>query len=80
MLIRHNRSSIAKPILLFLGCLVIGELGILVVANSLWFTEMGYLNTFLKQLSWQLGLGWGSAILSLLFIFTNLRLAQRFRW
>jgi len=80
MLIRHNRSSIAKPILLFLGCLVIGELGVLVVANSLWFTEMGYLNTFLKQLSWQLGLGWGSAILSLLFIFTNLRLAQRFRW
>jgi uncharacterized membrane protein (UPF0182 family) len=80
MLIRSNRSSIAKPILLFLGCLVIGQLGILVVANSLWFTEMGYLNTFLKQLSWQLGLGWGSAILSLLFIFTNLRLAQRFRW
>ncbi|MDJ0564892.1 MAG: UPF0182 family protein, partial [Microcystis sp. M49629_WE12] len=80
MLIRHNRSSIAKPILLFLGCLVIGQLGVLVVANSLWFTEMGYLNTFLKQLSWQLGLGWGSAILSLLFIFTNLRLAQRFRW
>lgn len=80
MLIRHNRSSIAKPILLFLGCLVIGQLGVLVVANSLWFTEMGYLNTFLKQLSWQLGLGWGSAVLSLLFIFTNLRLARRFRW
>lgn len=79
-MIKSSRRSIAKPILLFLGILLLGELAVLVIANSLWFAEMGYLNTFLKQLSWQLGLGWGSAIISLFFIFANLRLARRLRW
>jgi uncharacterized protein len=80
MLLKSYRRSIAKPILLCFGLFILVELAVLVIANSLWFAEIGYLNTFLKQLSWQLGLGWGSAILSLYFIFANLRLAHRLRW
>jgi uncharacterized membrane protein (UPF0182 family) len=80
MLLKSYRRSIAKPILLCFGLFILVELAVLVIGNSLWFAEVGYENTFLKQLSWQLGLGWGSAILSLCFILANLRLAHHLRW
>jgi len=45
-----------------------------------WFEELGYLDTFLKGLFWQLGLWFASAGISLVFLLVNLRLAQNYKW
>ncbi|ACB53172.1 UPF0182-containing protein [Crocosphaera subtropica ATCC 51142] len=63
-----------------LGIGLIFELISHVIVEGLWFQEVGYLDIFLKQLSWQLGL-WGIISgFSLWFLWGNLRQAKRHQW
>ncbi|MDJ0659486.1 MAG: UPF0182 family protein [Crocosphaera sp.] len=51
-----------------------------VIAEGLWFQEVGYVNIFFKQLLWQVGL-WGFISgLSWWFLWGNLRQAKRHQW
>ena len=50
------------------------------VAEILWFQEVNYLATFIKSLTWQLGLGLLASGLSALFLLINLRIARRLKW
>jgi uncharacterized membrane protein (UPF0182 family) len=72
--------SLTKLLIFLVSLGLVFELVSHVVVEGLWFQEVGYLEIFLKQLLWQLGL-WGTiSSFSLWFLWGNLRRAQRHQW
>ncbi|MGK7885234.1 MAG: UPF0182 family protein [Crocosphaera sp.] len=73
-------SYLTKFLTFLLGIGLILELVSHVIVEKLWFQEVGYLDIFVKQLLWQLGL-WGIiSSLSWWFLWGNLRQAKRHQW
>lgn len=62
------------------GLWIIFELLSHLVVESLWFHELGYLNSFLKRLLWQFGLFGITTGFSLVFLLKNLHQAQYYQW
>lgn len=72
--------SLTKLLTFLLGIGLIFELVSRIIVEGLWFQEVGYLNIFFRQLSWELGL-WGIiSSFSLWFLWGNLRQAIRHQW
>ncbi|XTZ19694.1 MAG: UPF0182 family protein, partial [cyanobacterium endosymbiont of Rhopalodia fuxianensis] len=63
-----------------LGLWLAFELLSYLVVESLWFNELGYLNSFLKRLLWQFGLFGITTGFSLVFLLKNLQQAQYYQW
>ncbi|MGK7878610.1 MAG: UPF0182 family protein [Crocosphaera sp.] len=73
-------SYLTKFLTFLLGIGLILELVSHVIVEKLWFQEVGYLDIFVKQLLWQLGL-WGIiSSLSWWFLWGNLRQAKSHQW
>ncbi len=73
-------SYLTKFLTFLLGIGLILELVSHVIVEKLWFQEVGYLDIFVKQLLWQLGL-WGIiSSVSWWFLWGNLRQAKRHQW
>lgn len=51
--------------------------GLRIYTDAAWFSTLGYLSVFLKRFLWQVGLYWGVALISFLFLFLNLKVVQR---
>ncbi|GBF80461.1 UPF0182 family protein [Aphanothece sacrum] len=77
---KHLLYTIFKIIVILLGILLSFELLSNLVVQGLWFQEVGYLNTFLKRLFWQLGLFGITTSFSIWFLLNNLRQANRYQW
>lgn len=73
-----KRSS--RSIFLLLSCLFALWFLVQGIARGLWFAEVGYIGVFLQRLAWRGGLSLAGALVSGLFIFGNLRLADRYKW
>ena len=73
-------KQLFRLILLLLGLWLIWDWLSHLVAEILWFQELGYLATFLKRLQTQLGLGIVVWSISAGFLFSNLLLANRLKY
>ncbi|MDJ0598562.1 MAG: UPF0182 family protein [Crocosphaera sp.] len=72
--------SLTKLLTFLLSIGLILELLSHVIVEGLWFQEVGYVDIFIKQLLWQLGL-WGVISgFSWWFLWGNLRQAKRHQW
>ncbi|CCQ57815.1 MULTISPECIES: UPF0182 family protein [Crocosphaera] len=72
--------SLTKFITFLLGIGLILELVSRVIVERLWFQEVGYVDIFAEQLSWQLGLWVIISGFSWWFLWGNLRQAERHKW
>jgi uncharacterized protein len=61
---------------LFLTSEIVARLG----AEILWFQEMGYLPMYLLRLTWQIGLGSAVFAIALVYLFRNLRTAEKLKY
>ncbi|MGP0129281.1 MAG: UPF0182 family protein [cyanobacterium endosymbiont of Rhopalodia musculus] len=75
-----STHSIFKVLSSLFGLWLAFELLSHLVVESLWFQELGYLNSFLKRLLWQFGLFGVTTGLSLGFLLKNLYQAQYYQW
>ena len=75
---RRYRNQIFRVIVLLVGLWLSFDLVSHLVAEVLWFQEVGYLATFLLRLKTQLGLG-VIALVMLGFLLGNLALAERLK-
>ena len=73
-------KQLFRLILLLLGLWLIWDWLSHLVAEILWFQELGYLATFLKRLQTQLGLGIVVWSISAGFLFSNLLLANQLKY
>ncbi|MDJ0509054.1 MAG: UPF0182 family protein [Crocosphaera sp.] len=73
-------SSLTKFVTFILAIGLIFELVSHIMVERLWFQEVGYVDIFVKQLLWQLGLWGGISGFSLWFLWGNLRRAKRHQW
>jgi uncharacterized membrane protein (UPF0182 family) len=69
-----------QAVVLLLGLWLAFELVANLVAEILWFQQVGYLISFLKRLLSQLGFLLLAGGLSAAFLLANLNLAQRYQW
>ncbi|MGF1490731.1 MAG: UPF0182 family protein, partial [Prochloraceae cyanobacterium] len=78
-LLRFNQPIERIILIVSISAIIITAIVRLTV-EVFWFEELGYLDTFLKVLFWQLGLWFASAGISLVFLLVNLRLAENYKW
>ncbi|MGK7943042.1 MAG: UPF0182 family protein [Microcystaceae cyanobacterium] len=74
-----SKKVLRGLIIIVMGWLIF-ELIAHISIEILWFNSVGYLFTFIKRLSWQLGLWLGITALSFWFLNKNLTLARQWRW
>ncbi|BBA79193.1 hypothetical protein RGRSB_0633 [cyanobacterium endosymbiont of Rhopalodia gibberula] len=77
---KPSTDSIFKVLGSLFGLWLAFELLSHLVVESLWFHELGYLNSFLKRLLWQFGLFGVTTGFSLGFLLNNLHQAQYYQW
>ncbi|MEL4894517.1 UPF0182 family protein [Crocosphaera sp. Alani8] len=77
---RFLNHSLTKLIAFLLGIGLIVELMCRIIAEGLWFQEVGYVDIFYKQLLWRLGLWVIVSGFSFWFLLGNLRRAKRYQW
>ncbi|MGK7872829.1 MAG: UPF0182 family protein [Xenococcaceae cyanobacterium] len=77
---RRFTETVFRVVVLLLGLWLAFELAAHIIAEILWFQDVGYLPTFIKRLQSQLGLWVVASSTSVLFLLGNLFLAVRLKW
>ena len=77
---RPFRNPIFRLITVLLGVWFAWDLLSHLVAEVLWFNELGYLPAFLKRFTYQIGVGFLVCVTSAGFLLGNLFLANRFKY
>ena len=72
--------KLCQILLICLAIVVIIQLIANFIVDVFWFREVGYLNLLLKKLQTEIISGFFIFIVSLIFIFSNLNLANDFKW
>ncbi len=74
------RRTLSRARWMILALLGAGFVGVMLLARTatdwLWFDSLGYSELFVRPILWRLGVGVGAFILSLLFLYSNLRFTR----
>jgi uncharacterized membrane protein (UPF0182 family) len=62
------------------GLVLVSEIVARLVAEILWFQEMGYLSMYLPRLAVQIGLGSGVFEIAIVYLYRNLQIAQELKY
>ncbi|MBR8831598.1 MAG: UPF0182 family protein [Chlorogloea purpurea SAG 13.99] len=76
----YLQTSLSKSVGFLLMVILVGGLLVQLVGEILWFQEVHYLDTFLKRLGSQLGLGLLGTLLSIGWVWFNIRLSEALKW
>lgn len=77
---RKQWNRIIQGIIIIIFLWIGFQIAAYLLAESLWFIELGYLPSFIKRIVWQVGLGLGIFILSFCFLLGNILIAEKYKW